>query len=90
MNALFIELLNDEAGFIVSAELILISTIAVLSLVVGLAEVSYAINTELQDVAQAFSAVNSSPGNSGRNDDWGRGRNGQGHSGDDDWAIYGR
>ena len=32
----FTKLLNDDAGFIVSAELVLISTIAVLGLVVGL------------------------------------------------------
>ena len=35
---------HDEAGFIVSAELILIATIAVLGLVVGLSEVAAAIN----------------------------------------------
>ena len=32
-------LMNDEHGFVVSAELILISTIAVLGLMVGLVEV---------------------------------------------------
>ena len=51
-------LLNDEAGFIVSAELALISTIAVLGLVVGLSEVSININNELEDVGSAFSAMN--------------------------------
>ncbi len=54
------QLKNDEAGFIVSAELILVSTIAVLSLVVGLAEVSSGINQELEDVASAFGSVNQS------------------------------
>jgi hypothetical protein len=49
---------NDEAGFIVSAELILISTIATLAIVVGLAEVSLAVNQELGDVAGAFGYVN--------------------------------
>ena len=48
---------NDEAGFIVSAELVLVSTIAVLGLVVGLSEVSLNINNELEDVGSAFSSV---------------------------------
>ncbi|HVJ66852.1 MAG TPA: branched-chain amino acid aminotransferase [Caulifigura sp.] len=54
----FKKLLNDDAGFIVSAELVLISTIAVLGLVVGLSEVSININNELEDVGSAFSAMN--------------------------------
>jgi hypothetical protein len=56
----FTALWNDEAGFIISAELVLISTIAVLAMVVGLAEVANAINQELEDVASAFGAVNQS------------------------------
>ena len=52
------QLKNDEAGFIVSAELILVSTIAVLGMVVGLAEVSHGVNQELEDVGSAFGAVN--------------------------------
>jgi len=51
---------NDEAGFIVSAELVLISTIAVLGLVVGLSEVSLNINNELEDVGSAFACVQQS------------------------------
>lgn len=58
MTKLFTTLLNDEAGFIVSAELILIATIGVLSLVVGLTEVASAINQELEDVASAFGSIN--------------------------------
>lgn len=50
--------LNDDAGFIVSAELILIATIGVLSLVVGLSEVAFGINEELEDVGSAFGAIN--------------------------------
>ncbi|MCA8996919.1 MAG: branched-chain amino acid aminotransferase [Planctomycetaceae bacterium] len=57
MNALFQTLLNDEAGFIVSAELVLIATICVLGLVVGLAELSHNINNELEDVGSAFSCI---------------------------------
>ena len=60
MNAAVARLLVDESGFIVSAELILIGTIAVLSMVVGLSEVASAINQELEDVASAFGAVNQS------------------------------
>ncbi|MFG0332700.1 MAG: branched-chain amino acid aminotransferase [Maioricimonas sp. JB049] len=60
MNALLTSLYNDEAGFIVSAELVLISTIAVLSLVVGLSELAININNELEDVGSAFSSVQQS------------------------------
>jgi hypothetical protein len=49
---------KDEKGFIVSAELVLVGTIAVLSMVVGLTSVSQAINNELFDIASAFNAVN--------------------------------
>jgi Flp pilus assembly pilin Flp len=60
MTTLALSLWKDEAGFIISAELILIATIAVLAMVVGLAEVSGAINQELEDVASAFGSVNQS------------------------------
>jgi len=56
----FAALLNDEAGFIVSAELVLISTIAVLGLVVGLSEVALNVNNELEDVGSAFASVQQS------------------------------
>ncbi|MBL4883470.1 MAG: branched-chain amino acid aminotransferase [Planctomycetaceae bacterium] len=58
MKNLINNLYNDEAGFIVSAELVLISTIAVLGLVVGLSEVAFNINQELEDVGSAFGSVN--------------------------------
>lgn len=60
MPKLFLHLANDEAGFVVSSELILISTIVVISLIVGLAEVSNGVNQELEDVGAAFGAVNQS------------------------------
>uniref|UniRef100_A0A7C2NXN1 Branched-chain amino acid aminotransferase n=1 Tax=Schlesneria paludicola TaxID=360056 RepID=A0A7C2NXN1_9PLAN len=60
MPRLAAKLWNDDAGFVVSAELVLISTITVLALVVGLSEVAHAINQELEDVASAFGAVNQS------------------------------
>lgn len=60
MTKLLTALHRDEAGFIVSAELILISTIAVLALIVGLSELSFNINQELEDVGSAFGSVNQS------------------------------
>lgn len=74
MRQLLLQLLRDEAGFIISAELILVVTITVLATVVGLTEVSGAINNELVDVANAFGSLNqsfSANGNNGR----GNGRN---------------
>jgi hypothetical protein len=53
---------KDERGFIVSAELVLVSTITVLSMIVGLTSISQAVNNELLDVANAFNAVNQGNG----------------------------
>jgi hypothetical protein len=53
-------LLHDEAGFVVSAELVLVSTIAVLAMIVGLSEVAININNELEDVGAAFGSINQS------------------------------
>lgn len=60
MTNIFTKLVNDETGFIVSAELILVATIAVLGVVVGLSEIAFGINNELEDVASAFGSVNQS------------------------------
>lgn len=60
MTTLLKTLLRDEAGFMVSAELILISTIVILGLAVGLAEVSFAVNNELEDVGSAIGSMNQS------------------------------
>ncbi|HVJ69504.1 MAG TPA: hypothetical protein VM510_16120 [Caulifigura sp.] len=54
------QLLRDEGGFIVSAELVLIATICVIGLVVGLSEVQHSINAELNDVADAIGSLNQS------------------------------
>ena len=54
------KLWNDEAGFIVSAELVLVSTITVLGMVVGLSELSHNINQELEDVGSAFASIQQS------------------------------
>jgi hypothetical protein len=60
MTKLVLKLWNEEAGFVVSAELILISTIAVLAMIVGLSEVAYGVTQELEDTASAFGAINQS------------------------------
>jgi Flp pilus assembly pilin Flp len=67
MTNLFTQLLNDENGFLMSAELILLASILVLGLVVGISEVSFAINNELEDVASAFSSMNQSYSANGSN-----------------------
>ena len=54
------KLYRNEAGFIVSAELVLIATIGVLGMIVGLSEVALNINNELEDVGSAFASVNQS------------------------------
>lgn len=60
MRNLALQLYRDEAGFVVSAELILIASIVVIGLVVGLSEVSHAVNNELNDVGDAYGSVNQS------------------------------
>lgn len=60
MAAILRNFWNDETGFLVASELVLVSTILVLGMVVGLSEVSRAVNYELADVASAFGSVNQS------------------------------
>ncbi len=60
MKNIITQLINDEAGFIVSAELVLISSIAVLGMVVGLSEVANNVNQELEDVGSAFASIDQS------------------------------
>jgi len=60
MQALIQRLIDDEAGIIISSELILVGTITVLSMIIGLVEVSYAVNQELKDVASSFDSINQS------------------------------
>ncbi|GIX03944.1 MAG: hypothetical protein KatS3mg113_0950 [Planctomycetaceae bacterium] len=60
MKKFAMQLWQDEAGFVVSSELILISTIAVLGLITALATVRDQVTTELADVADALSVVNQS------------------------------
>ena len=51
------QLVDDDTGFIISAELVIVLTIAVLAMLVGLHEVAVAINTELNDLSNAFGAM---------------------------------
>ena len=57
--------LSDEAGVIVSAEIVLVATILVLGMIVGLGELQSAIVGELSDVASAFGNVDQSYSTSG-------------------------
>jgi hypothetical protein len=54
------QLWKDEAGFIISAELVLVATLLVIGLVVGLAEVQHSIVGELNDVGEAIGKLNQS------------------------------
>ena len=49
---------NDENGFVVSAELVLVGTILVLGMIVGLTEISYGVNEELEDLGSGIGAIN--------------------------------
>ena len=60
MKNLCIRFYNDEAGFVVSTELVLVCTVTVLSLCVGLSEVSHGVNQELEDLGCAFGSMNQS------------------------------
>jgi hypothetical protein len=51
---------NDEAGFIISAELVLVATLLVIGVIVGLSEVQHAVNAELNDVADSIGSLNQS------------------------------
>lgn len=78
MSTLINKLWADEAGFLISGELVLVATILTLGMVVGLSEVSLAINQELGDVASAFGSINQSYRYSGLFDDNKNGWNGSG------------
>ena len=52
------KLSHDEHGFIVSAELVLVGTILVLGMIVGLTELSFNVNQELEDLGSGIGAIN--------------------------------
>ena len=64
---MLMKLWNDEAGFIISAELVLVATLLVIGLIVGLSEVQHAVVSELNDVADAIGELNQSYSYSGFN-----------------------
>lgn len=60
MKNIVVRLWRDEAGFVVSTELVLIATIVVIGMITGLVTVRDAVVTELADVADAISEVDQS------------------------------
>jgi hypothetical protein len=61
---------SDEAGFIVSAELVLVSTILVIGMIVGLVSVRNQVVQELVDVGQAVGSLSQSYAYGGINKWW--------------------
>ena len=57
---MFSRLWMDEAGFVVSSELVLVATLLVLGMIVGLSEVRNAVVQELTDLGQTFGTINQS------------------------------
>lgn len=54
------KLWQNESGAVISAELVLVLTITVIGVIVGLAEVASAVNTELNDISNAIGALDQS------------------------------
>ncbi len=54
------KLWNDEAGFIISAELVLVATILVIGLIIGMVSLRNQIVQELVDVGQAIGSISQS------------------------------
>lgn len=54
------KLWDDQAGFVVSIELVLIATIAVIGLITGMASVRDAVVSEMSDVAGSVQDLNQS------------------------------
>ena len=51
---------NDEAGVILSAEIVLVGTILVIGMIVGLVELQCSVVDELNDLGEAIGSVNQS------------------------------
>ncbi len=60
MRSMLRRLLYDEAGFIVSSELVLVATVAVVGMIVGMTSIRDHVVQELGDVSAAVSDVNQS------------------------------
>ncbi len=57
---LFRKLRSDDAGFVISAELVLVATIVVIGLIVGLTSLRNQVVQELVDVGQAIGSLSQS------------------------------
>ena len=57
MNRRAMQLWNDERGYVVSSELVLVSTVGVLSMATGLARISDDVNAELKQVGAAVRSI---------------------------------
>jgi hypothetical protein len=55
---IFNKLWNDENGFLVSAEVVLVGTILIIGMIVGHSELSFNVNQELEDVGAAIAGIN--------------------------------
>ncbi len=58
MRKLMARLWNDQGGALISVEWVFVATILVLGVSVGLVAVRNAVNSELSEAANAFSALN--------------------------------
>jgi len=57
MRRLFVKLWRDDAGFVVSTELVFVATLLVLGITVGLAGLRNAVNNELEELANAIMSL---------------------------------
>ncbi len=57
MSQLFKKLWNDDCGALIAAEYLFVATILVIGIIVGLAAVRDAVNTELSELANAYLAL---------------------------------
>ena len=57
---LFTQLLRDEHGFVLSAEMALLGTVGVIGAAVGMSAVAKSVNDELTEVAMAFRSLDQS------------------------------
>ncbi|MEY4186866.1 MAG: hypothetical protein RIT02_1900 [Planctomycetota bacterium] len=68
MRRLLQRFLKDEAGIVVSAEIVLITTVLVIGAMTGLSALSSAVNSELNSVAAAcYNSYQDGYGNGGYN-----------------------
>ncbi|MCX7418203.1 MAG: hypothetical protein NT013_01535 [Planctomycetia bacterium] len=60
MTKLWRKLRDEESGFLISSELVIVGTVGVLAMVVGLEAISSSVIQELNDLASAFGAMSQS------------------------------